>query len=175
MKLKTLLPFLLLAASAVAQMPPKPGPELKKLDYFLGTWTVDGAISPGPWGAGGKFNATHTSEWMNGNFFVVSHSDFQMPPELGGQGKRVAFMGYDTDQNVYTFTSFDSNGRHEVSKGNVNGDTWTWTSTQTYEGQPVQQRMTIKTLSPTSYNYKFEVSVDGTSWMPFMDAKVTKK
>lgn len=32
----------------------KPGSELKKLDYFLGTWTLDGDSKPGPMGMGGK-------------------------------------------------------------------------------------------------------------------------
>src|SRR5215472_12408176 len=31
---------------------PKPAPELKKLDYFVGTWTADGELKPGPLGAG---------------------------------------------------------------------------------------------------------------------------
>jgi hypothetical protein len=57
----------------------------------------------------------------------------------------------------------------------VNGDTWTWTSSQNYGGQEVQEKTTIKVLSPASYGLKFEVSVDGTNWMTFMDAKVTKK
>jgi hypothetical protein len=35
--------------------------------------------------------------------------------------------------------------------------------------------MTLKILSPTSYNMKFEVSIDGTNWMSFMEGKVTKK
>jgi hypothetical protein len=35
--------------------------------------------------------------------------------------------------------------------------------------------MTIKTLSPTSYTMKFEVSIDGTNWMTFMEGKATKK
>jgi hypothetical protein len=35
--------------------------------------------------------------------------------------------------------------------------------------------MTIKMLTPTSYSVKFEVSMDGTNWMTFMDAKATKK
>ena len=44
MKIKiALVPFLLvIAASAWAQMGSKPGPEVKKLDYFVGTWTVKG-------------------------------------------------------------------------------------------------------------------------------------
>jgi hypothetical protein len=30
-------------------------------------------------------------------------------------------------------------------------------------------------LSPASYGIKFEVSLDGTNWMTFLDAKATKK
>ena len=33
--------------SAWAQMADKPGPEVKKLDYFVGTWTVEATIAPG--------------------------------------------------------------------------------------------------------------------------------
>jgi hypothetical protein len=54
--------LVLLAASAWAQMAPKPGPEVKKLDYFVGIWTTEATIAPGPWGAGGKFSATDTTE-----------------------------------------------------------------------------------------------------------------
>jgi len=164
-----------LAASAWAQMPSTPGPELKKLDYFAGTWTVEGTIAQGPWGNGGKFTATDTKEWMPGNFFLVGHSDFKMPPELGGDGKGISLSGYDTNQNVYTFDDFNSQGRRENSKGTLTGDTWVWNSSQNYGGQEIQQKVTIKTLSPTSYTFKLEVSVDGTNWMTFMDAKATKK
>jgi hypothetical protein len=172
---RILISTLILAASAFAQMAPKPGPEVKKLDYFVGTWTVEGTIGQGPWGAGGKFTSTDTSEWMPGNYFLVRHSDFKMPPELGGDGKATAFMGYQTDQNRYTYDAFNSQGRREVSKGTVSGDGWTWTSTQSYGGQEVQQKRTIKVLSPASYGIKFEVSLDGTNWMTFLDAKATKK
>lgn len=176
MNLKTILisGLLLFSAAAWAQAP-KPGPELKKLDYFLGAWTTDATIGQGPWGAGGKFSSTDTTEWMTGGFFLETHSDFKMPPELGGDGKVVAFMGYDTNENVYTYDEFNSQGHREVSKGTVNGDTWTWTSTQNYGGQEIKQKMTVKTLTPTSYNMKFEVSMDGTNWITFMDGKATKK
>lgn len=166
---------LLLAVSAWAQMDTTPGPEVKKLDIFLGTWTMDATVGQGPWGAGGKFTATSTNEWMPGNFFVVTHSDAKMPPELGGESKEVAYMGYDTDQNVYTHDVFSSQGRHTVSKGTVTGDTWLWTSTATYGGQEIKQKMTIKILSPTSHSIKFEISLDGTTWMTFMEGKATKK
>lgn len=153
----------------------KPGPEVKKLDYFVGTWTTEGTVAQGPWGAGGKFSTSETTEWMSGNFFVMGHSDFKMPPEVGGDAKAISMMGYDTDQNVYTYDAFNSLGRHEVSKGTVSADTWTWNGEASYEGQDIKQKMTIKVLSPTSYSVKFEVSMDGTTWMTFMDGKATKK
>jgi hypothetical protein len=175
--LKTILvsTLVLFAASAWAQMAPKPGPEVKKLDYFVGSWTVEATIGQGPWGAGGKFSSTDTAEWMPGSFFVEGHSDFKMPPELGGDGKATSFMGYDTGENVYTYDEFNSQGRREISKGTVSGDTWTWTSMQNYGGQEIKQKMTMKVLTPASYSLKFEISMDGTNWMTFMDGKATKK
>jgi len=177
MDFKTILVSILLlfTASAWAQMAPKPGPEVKKLDYFVGSWSVEGTIAQGPWGTGGKFSSTDTTDWMPGGFFVEGHSDFKMPPEVGGDGKATSFMGYDTDEKVYTYNEFNSQGRRENSKGTVSGDTWAWTSTQNYGGQEIKQKMTIKVLTPASYSLKFEVSMDGTNWMPFMDAKATKK
>lgn len=177
MNLRTaLIPFVLfIAASSWAQMPSKPGPELKKLDYFIGIWTTEGTISQGPWGMGGKFSSADTNEWMPGGFFLVGHSDFKMPPEVGGEGKATSFMGYDTNENVYTYDEFNSQGRREASKGTLSGDTWTWNSSQNYGGQDIKQKMTIKELSPTSYALKFEVSMDGTNWMTFMEGKCTKK
>lgn len=174
MILKSLLTSILFAAAAVAQMAPTPGPELKKLDYFAGTWTAEGTISPGPWGAGGKFTSTGTDEWGMGNFFLVGHSDYKMPAELGGDGKGMRLLGYDGEHSVYTYDAYNSQGRREVAQGTLSGDTWTWKSSQTYSGQEIQQRSTIKMVSATSYTLKYEVSVDGTNWMPFMDVKATK-
>jgi len=112
---------------------------------------------------------------MPGNFFVEGHGDYKMPAELGGDGKAISFMGYDTEQNTYTFNEFNSQGRRENSKGTFLNDTWTWTSSATYDGQEIQQKMTMKVISPTSYSLKFDVSIDGTNWMPFMEGKATKK
>ena len=167
--------LLLIAVSAVAQMGGPPGPEVKKLDYFVGTWTIDGAVAQGPWGTGGKFTGTGTTEWLPGNFFVQSKSESQMPPEIGGDNKAVMIMGYDTQASTYTSDRYSSLGQHETSKGTFSGDTWTWTSTSNYGGMEIQGKMTIKTLSPTNYTMKYEVSMDGKSWMPFMEGKATKK
>lgn len=166
---------LLFAVSAWAQMAATPGPEVKKLESMVGTWTTEGTVAQGPWGAGGKFTFISTSEWMPGNFFVVEHADSKMPPEVGGEGKQTVIVGYDADQSVYTRDAFSSQGRHDISKGTVSGDTWTWTSSANYGGQDIKQKMTIKNLTPTSSTMKFEISMDGTNWMTFMEGKSTKK
>jgi hypothetical protein len=167
--------LILLSLPAWAQMPAKPGPEVKKLDYFVGTWATEGTVAPGPWGTGGKFSSTNTTEWMSGDFFVIGHADFKMPPEIGGEGKEVVLMGYDTTQNVYTYDGFGSQGRRESSKGTVSGDTWTWTSESVQNGKPVQQKMTMRSRSPGSYTLKFEISSDGKTWMTFLEGKATKQ
>jgi len=170
------IPFLfLIVGCAVGQMGGPPGPDLKKLDYFVGTWTSEGAIAQGSWGMGGKFSATATNDWLPGSFFLQTQSESKMPAELGGDSKAVMIMGYDTQQNTYTSDRFSSLGQHETSKGTLSGDTWTWTSTSNYGGMEIQGKMTIKTVSATSYTFKYEVSMDGKNWMPFMDGKATKK
>ena len=153
----------------------KPAPEVAKLGYFVGKWETKGTILAGPWGAGGDFSWTEKTEWMNGSFFVIGHWDFQMPAELGGDGEEIFIMGYDTNRRLYSFDAFSSQGLHQVSKGMLEGDIWMWTSESVQNGKPVQQRMTMKVLSATSYELKFEISSDGAEWMTFMDGKATKK
>ena len=176
MNLRTVLVVILLAGSAMAQTPAKPGPEVEKLDYFVGTWTAEGAIPPGPWGKGGKYSITHKHEWMTGKFFLITRTESKMPGELGGDGESIGFTGYDIDKKVYTETGFDSRGGQGVDQGSLDGDTWTWTGSEKLpDGQTIQHRGTAKMLSPGSYRAKFEVSNDGTNWMVMMESTVTKK
>jgi Protein of unknown function (DUF1579) len=168
----TLLGIVLFTVAAFAQMgPPKPGPELKKLDYFLGTWTSDGDMKPGPMGPGGKFTSSGHGEWMDGGFFLVVHSDFKSGM---GNSTGTAYMGYSSDDKVYTYDEFNSMGENIHSKGTVDGDTWSWSNDMKMGPQTMKAHYTMKALSPTSYTFKFEVSADGTKWDTVMDGKATK-
>jgi hypothetical protein len=57
---------------------------------------------------------------MRGEFFLVSHSDFSVPVELGGTGTSLAVLGYDADKKTYTEERFDSTGRQVVATGTLN-------------------------------------------------------
>ena len=151
---------------------PKPAPELKKLDYFVGTWTAEGDMKRGPMGPGGKFTGTNHVQWMDGAFFLVTHSEFN---GAMGKGTETAYMGYDSNDKIYTYDSFNSLGEADHAKGNVDGDTWIWQSETRMGPQTIKGRLTIKVLSATAYNFKFEISPDGTTWNTVLEGKDTKK
>jgi len=150
----------------------KPSPELKKLDYFAGTWIAEGYIRPGPMGPGGKFAATNQVKWMDGGFFLVTHSEFS---GAIGKGTETSYMGYDADDKMFTYDSFNSLGEVDHAKGNLDEDTWTWQSETRIGHQTMKGRLTIKVLSASAYNFKFEISLDGTTWSTVMEGKDTKK
>jgi hypothetical protein len=150
----------------------KPAPELNKLDYFAGTWIAKGEIKPGPLGPGGKFTGTNHVQWMDGEFFLVTHSEFN---GAIGKGMETSYMGYDSNDKMYTYDSFSTLGEADHAKGNADGDTWTWQSETRMGPQTIKGRLTIKVLSATAYNFKFEVSPDGTSWNTVLAGKDTKQ
>lgn len=164
--------WLLLAVAAVAQMEaPKPGPELKKLDAFAGTWTLEGDMKPGPMSPGGTMSENERCEWMDGNFFLVCKSDFKSSM---GNGTGISVMGYSSDDKTYTYREFNSWGEAMDSKGSVDGNTWTWTSDEKMNGTVMKGRFTMKITSPTTYNFTFDMSQDGTKWTTVMEGKATK-
>src|SRR5262249_47592888 len=128
---------------------PKPAPELKRLDYFAGTTATEGERKAGPKGPGGKFTGTNHHQWKHGGFFLVTHSQFD---GAMGKGTETSYMGYDSNDKVYTYDSFNSLGEADHAKGNVDGDTWTWQSETRMGPQTIKGRLTIKVLSATTYN-----------------------
>src|SRR5690349_15232474 len=80
---------LLLTITVAAQnppAPPKPAPELDRIKYFLGNWSLSGTTQPGPMGPGGKFTGTEHNEMGLGGFFMVGHSTFRGGPGMSGTG-----------------------------------------------------------------------------------------
>lgn len=164
-----------LATAALAQAPtgpPKPGPEHKRLSYFVGNWIFEGEAKPGPFGPGGKVTATETNEWFPGEFFLISHSEEKGPM---GVAKSLSLMGYSTEEKAYTLHMISSTGPEISSRGKVDGDTWTWTTEMKMGGKTYSGRFTIKEQSPTFYTVKLEVSTDGGPFVVQMEGKETKK
>ena len=161
-----------LAAAALAQMEmPKPGPEHKRLDFLAGSWILDGDTKSSSMGPGGKVTETEKCEWMDGGFYLFCHTDFKTPM---GNGSGISVLGYSGEDKAYTYREFNSWGEFTDSKGTLEGDTWTWTNEEKMGSTSMKGRFTMKLLSPTSYNFSFEMSPDGTKWTTVMDGKATK-
>ncbi len=164
---------LALGAMATAQMePPKPGPELKKLDVFVGSWTLDGNMKPGAMGPGGSMTENEKCEWMQGDFYLVCHSDYKSSM---GNGVGLSVMGYSAEDKAYTYREFNSFGEFDDSRGTLDGDTWTWNNDEKMGGMTMKGRFTMKMTSATSYSFTFDMSQDGTKWSTVMDGKASKK
>jgi len=164
--------LLICSLASVAQGPPmpKPGPEQARLKYFVGEWKTEGDMKASPMGPGGKFSSTDHN-MMLGDFFLVLHSDGTSPM---GKAKSVAFISFDPKDKMYAYDGYDSMGMHEMSKGNVSGDTWTYTSDEDMGGKVMHGRFTLKEVSPTSYTMKYDMSEDGKTWNTFMEGTATK-
>jgi hypothetical protein len=159
--------------AAQAPQAPKPGPEHARLGYFVGKWTAEGEMKPGPMGPGGKFTSSDTCEWFEGRFSVICRSEGKMP---AGPSKSIGILGYSPEEKVYTYYGVDNTNMTmaSVPRGTIQGDTWTYTDEGTMGGQKFKSRVTIKELSPTSYTFRMEMQGPDGKWMPMMESKNTK-
>ena len=161
------------AGVAAAQGAPAPGPEHKKLGFFVGKWNVEGELKPGPMGPGGKYTASDTCEWFEGGFAVICRSDGKTPM---GAMKSIGILGYSTEEKVYTYYGLDNSGMTmtTVAKGTVAGNKWTYTDQGQMGGQPFKMRVTITEVSPKEQTFLMELQGADGKWAPLMESKATK-
>lgn len=147
-----------------------PSQELKKQDFFVGSWRLDGVTTESPFGHGGaKFSSSEDLEWMPGGFFLVAHS------YSGGKLAGLTIIGYDTDRKVFTHASFNTNGETELWMGTAQSDSWAWTRQRQLNGKAVEERLSIKKTSPTSYSFSVEIKpAEGESWSTVAEGVGTK-
>ncbi len=160
-------------AAAQAPQAPKPGPEHARLGYFVGKWTSEGEMKPGPMGPGGKMTSSDECQWFEGRFSVICRSEGTTPM---GPTKNIGILSYSTEEKVYTYYGVDNSGMTmaSVPRGTVRGDTWTYTDEGMMGGKKVKSRVTIKELSPTAYTFRMEMQGPDGKWMPMMESKNTK-
>lgn len=157
---------LLLAQAPPA--PPKPGPEHKKLEYFLGKWTVESEIKANQFVQAGKTVSTETCTLGAGGFYVVCRAE-------GGQfPTRLAILAYDSHAKVYTSYYANSAGLVGTATGSVDGNTWTWMVEDKFAGQVIKGRTSITASSPTQYTIKYEMADEKGGYTTILEGKATK-
>jgi hypothetical protein len=160
-----------LVLAQAPQGPPKPGPEVKSLGYFVGKWKSEADMKSGPMGPGGKMTSNDVCEWFTGGFQVVCKSEGKGPM---GAMTSMGVIAYNESAKAYSYYGVDSMGTSELSTGHKSGNTWTFTATSHFGGQTFQSRYTIVETSPTAYTFKWETSPDKKAWTVIMEGKTTK-
>ena len=158
-------------AQATKPAKPTPGPEHKRIAYFVGQWHYEGEAKESPLGPGGKISSSETCEWFAGGFQLVCRSKGTGPK---GPGSGMSIMSYDPARKAYTYYAATSFGDNIFVRGQVQDKVWTWTDEVTMEGKKVKIVATATEDSPTSTSFKLEVSVDGGPMMVIEQGKSTK-
>ena len=150
----------------------RPGPEIQKLGYYLGTWQGHGESKGGPFGPAGKLSSTTTCEWFTGGFQLVCRGE-----ESGPTGKRsfLNIRSFDAVTRTYTEYGISNFGESEYTTGGIIVDNKkTFVVNIQMSGKPVRIRYTEVRLSPTLFSYRTESSIDGGPWTAFAEGQVRK-
>jgi len=151
---------------------PTPGPEVRKLGYYLGTWEGEGESKGGPFGPAGKLSSKMTCEWFAGGFQIVCRGE-----ETGPTGRR-AFLNiksYDQETKTYREYSISSLGDSEYARGGtLVGDTLTYIMDVGSGEQAAKIRYTEEHVTPVLMTYKTEAAIGGGPWRLIAEGKIRK-
>lgn len=161
---------------AAAQAPagaPMPGPEHKRLSYFVGKWTSEGEVKANPFMPAGKMTSADTCEWFEGNFAVVCKYEGTSPM---GPTKGLGIMGYSAEEKAYTYYGLDNSPMvmSSVPRGTLQGSTWVYQDESKMGGKMLKSRYSITEMGPNAYSFKWEMMGDA-GWQTIIDGKSTKK
>ncbi len=171
-RISILLCFLVVcfATAMQAQAPaPMPNPEVKKLHVYVGHWTVEGELKPGPWGPGVKISQTYDGQMAIGGFYF-----------RGQWGKGVMasvdYFGYDPVTKNLVGDSYGLDGTRTSWVGRASGNTFSWTAkATTATGEQYSLRGHEAFAADfMSIAITYERSSDGKTWMPFLEMKWAK-
>lgn len=175
MKRAILLAVFAAGASVLQAQPPetpKPGPEHQKLAGFVGNWTFEGEMKPGPMGPGGKMTGSDRIQWLPGNFFIERRFEGKGPM---GEMKGLEIIGYDAAKKTHTYTWFDNMGMKGSGTMTLSGNTWTVAGTADMGGQTMHDRCNLTFgENSTTLMMKCEMSQDGKAWAPSFEGKAVK-
>jgi hypothetical protein len=160
------------AAAADAGMP-KPGPEMKELRGFLGTWTTDETYEKSPMmPEGGTGTGTNTVRQGPGGFSLLMDQHSKMGPvSFSGHG----VLTYDPNEKVYKMLWVDNmTPGAVVSIGHKEGDKLVYTGEVMMGGKKMKAKDVISDRTPTSYILTSYLD-DGSGEKKTMTSKVTKQ
>lgn len=158
--------LLLLAAVSRAQAPaPMPGPEHKKLEAFVGNWTMEGVGRENPASPESKVVWTIEARWILGGFFV----EFDHQWTVNGRTYRtLEVVGFDSEKKRYTSHVFRPKGTVESCDVTFDDRKYVISGTSTADGKDEKWTCTwIFSDDWTSQTGKCESSRGSGRWTGF--------
>jgi len=156
---------------------PKPGPELKKLDFFVGNWMADVTMYPNEFMPGGKSQGKESMKWeLDGMFVSMDYQD--QPGEekkmLAYKGK--GFMTYDMQKKTYRSWWMDNWGSASESVGDWADDKTLVLSHQgEFMGKKFHEKFVYQILDQNKFHFQIEHSPDGKEFKKVMEATYTRE
>ncbi len=150
-----------------AQEQPKPGPEHRKMEMYVGKWTYQGSGDATPFGPAGKFKGKATNRLVLGGFFLESRDE-----DTGDSGyifQSIGFRGYDPVNRTYFGIGFENDGRETSATATLNGNTWTSVGVRKDAKGISYKTRNVETYLPdgkTSTWVAEYSSDDGKTWLP---------
>jgi hypothetical protein len=144
--------------------PPKPGPEHKRLEVFIGKWMTVGQTVASDGAPAMDIVASDVYEWVPGGFFVL-HTAYGQVGNTGVGG--VEMIGYDPERKNYRVSFFDSHGNNTAHTLSLRDGKWIW--------QGANARCTgVMSDNGRTMTAHHERSDDGMSWVPSMVVTLRK-
>ncbi len=167
------LVMLLVAVAVQAQAPaPEPGPEQKKLEVWVGDWTLVGEQKAGPLGPARKYNVKCTWQMALGGFVLEGRFDLK---STSGDTQGLQIMAYDDANHNYTLAMYFSDGGIQHGTVTVSGNTWSLKGSVIAGGKQYQLRgADVLSADLMTDTFTAETSVDGKIWSPWVEEKLTR-
>jgi len=150
---------------------PKPGPEHKRLEFFVGKWKWEGVAKPSQFGPGGKTTGTTNCEWFEGRFQVICRSELMGP---SGNGKELEILAYSPAEAGYTRYNITSDGQGALAHGKLSGKTWQWHGESKTAGKSMRFDFPWTETSPDSYTAKLVVTSNGAAPVTVIEGTGTR-
>lgn len=169
--------FLLLGSGpGRAQELPKPGPEQKKLEVWVGRWKYEGTSKQSPFGPAARFKGTQTGRMVLNGFFLETR--WKDKGETGYIGEGIGLQGYDAAKKSYVDYGFDNEGVASPAVTTVQGNTWTSISTRPDDAGKVYNVRFIATFSAdgrTVVNTAEYSADNGQTWRLWWELTMKKR
>jgi hypothetical protein len=154
--------LLVIPSIAAAQ---QPSPDQKRLDVMVGKWSVEVDTKATPLSPASKASGTEECQWF-ANRHVVCRSDAK---GSAGTYSQMRTLSYIAARKQYAAYTVDSLGSSLVAYGQVNGDTWVFTTDQ----PSFNIRLTLK-IAAGGYTALAEFAGPDGKYVPLSEVKATR-